>query len=129
MNILMALSQLEVTGAEVYGTLLSDELIKKGNKVWIVSDTLTKKTEAKYIKLEFNKRSLFKRIGHIRKLLEIIRENDIHIVHAHSRASAWSCHVACKIAKIPMITTVHGRQPIHFSRRVFKNFGDRIICI
>ena len=46
MNILMALSQLEVTGAEVYGVTLADELIKRGNKVYIVSDTLTKPTDA-----------------------------------------------------------------------------------
>ena len=41
MNILMALSQLEITGAEVYATTIADELIERGNKVYIVSDTLT----------------------------------------------------------------------------------------
>lgn len=43
MNILMALSQLEVTGAEVYAATLTDRFVKKGHKVYIVSDTLTKK--------------------------------------------------------------------------------------
>ena len=46
MNILMALSQLEITGAEVYATTIADELIKRGNKVYIVSDTLTTPTKA-----------------------------------------------------------------------------------
>ena len=129
MNILMALSQLEVTGAEVYGVTLSDELIKRGNNVIIVSDTLTKESKAKYIKLEFNKRGLSERINQIKTLLKIIKENDIHIVHAHSRASSWSSQIACKIAGIPLITTTHGRQPVHLSRKIFKAFGDLTIPV
>lgn len=129
MNILMALSQLEVTGAEVYGVTLSNELIKRGNKVTIVSDTLTKKCEAEYIKIEFNKRGLVQRISQVQSLLKIIKERDIQIVHAHSRASSWSCEIACKIAGIPLITTTHGRQPLHLSRKIFKAFGDRGIVV
>lgn len=129
MNILMALSQLEVTGAEVYGVTLSDELIKRGNKVIIVSDTLTKECKAEYIKIEFNKRGLGNRIAQVKELLRIIRENDIHVVHAHSRASSWSSEIACRIAGIPLITTTHGRQPVHLSRKIFKAFGDITIPV
>lgn len=129
MNILMALSQLEVTGAEVYGVTLSDELIRRGNNVIIVSDTLTKESKAKYIKLEFNKRGLGERINQVKTLLKIIKENDIHVVHAHSRASSWSSEIACKIAGIPLITSTHGRQPVHLSRKIFKAFGDLTIPV
>lgn len=129
MNILMALSQLEVTGAEVYGVTLSNELIKRGNNVTIVSDTLTKKFDGEYIKIEFNKRGLFQRINQVISLLKIIKEKDIQVVHAHSRASSWSCEIACKIAKIPLITTTHGRQPVHLSRKIFKAFGRETITV
>jgi len=129
MNILMALSQLEVTGAEVYGTVLSDELIRRGNKVYIVSDTLTKTTNAQYEKIEFNKRKLKDRVSQVRKLLKIIKEKDIQVVHAHSRASSWSCAIACRIAKIPLITTIHGRQPVHLSRKLVKGFGDYSLSV
>ena len=129
MNILMALSQLEITGAEVYATTIADELIARGNKVFIVSDTLTVPTKAEYIKLEFNKRSLGKRINHIKTLYKFIKDNDIHIVHAHSRASSWSCQLACKLVGIPLITTTHGKQPVHFSRKLIKAFGDYSIAV
>jgi len=125
----MALSQLEITGAEVYATTIADELIERGNKVYIVSDTLTTPTKAEYIKLEFNKRSLLKRIEHIKFLYNLIKEKDIQIVHAHSRASSWSCQIACKLVGIPLITTTHGRQPIHFSRKLIKAFGDYSIAV
>ncbi|MGL5098485.1 MAG: glycosyltransferase family 4 protein, partial [Fusobacteriaceae bacterium] len=129
MNILMALSQLEVTGAEVYAVTLANDLVERGNKVWIVSDTLTKHTEAQYISIKFNKRSFKNRIDQVKKLLEIIKENDIQVVHAHSRASSWAANIACKISGIPMVTTVHGRQPVHFSRKIIKGFGDYILPV
>lgn len=129
MNILMALSQLEVTGAEVYGVTLSNELIRRGNTVHIVSDTLTKPTRAYYSKIEFNKRSLKDRVLQVRQLLKIIKEKDIQVVHAHSRASAWSCAIACKIAGVPLITTIHGRQPVHLSRKINKSFGDFSLAV
>ena len=129
MNILMALSQLEITGAEVYATTIADELIARGNNVFIVSDTLTIPTKAEYKKIEFNKRSLLQRIKHIKELYKLIKEKDIHIVHAHSRASSWSCQIVCKLAGIPLITTTHGRQPVHFSRKLIKAFGDYSIAV
>lgn len=129
MNILMALSQKEVTGAEVYAVTLSHELLARGHKVVIVSDTLTTPCTAPYIPLAFNQRSLSARIGHVKQLLHIVREHDIQVVHAHSRASSWSCALACKIAGIPLVTTTHGRQPVHFSRKLIKGFGQYSICV
>lgn len=129
MNILMALSQLEVTGAEVYAVTLANDLIAKGHSVTIVSDTLTKETQAEYIKLEFNKRGLFQRIKQVQTLLKIIKEKDIQVVHAHSRASSWSCEIACKLANIPLITSTHGRQPVHLSRKIFKAFGRETLVV
>lgn len=129
MNILMALSQREVTGAEVYAVTITDELIARGHKVFVVSDTLTKPCKATYIPLVFNERSWANRFSHVRKLIKIIKEHDIQVVHAHSRASSWSCAIACKIMGIPLITSTHGRQPVHLSRKINKGFGVRSICV
>ena len=129
MNILMALSQREITGAEVYAAILTEQLMKRGHKVVIVSDTLTVKSDALFIPLAFNERSLADRFSHVRTLCRIIKEHDIQVVHAHSRASAWSCAIACKLCRIPLITTTHGRQPVHLSRKINKSFGVKSICV
>lgn len=129
MNILMALSQREITGAEVYAATLTEQLMKRGHKVVIVSDTLTVKSDAMFIPLAFNERSLADRFSHVRTLCRIIKERDIQVVHAHSRASAWSCAIACKLCRIPLITTTHGRQPVHLSRKINKSFGVKSICV
>ena len=124
MNFLMALSQLEVTGAEVYATTVGDELTARGHKIFYVSDTLTKPHKGIFHKLSFNKRSIFRRFWHVGYLIYLIKKYDIQLVHAHSRASSWSCHVACKITGTPMVTSVHGRQPSHKTRKKFHAMGD-----
>lgn len=129
MNILMALSQLEVTGAEVYATTVGNQLTKRGHTVHYVSDTLTKPFDGQYFKLRFNKRSILRRFWHVAYLVYLIKKHHIQLVHAHSRASSWSCHVACKITGTPMVTTVHGRQPVHRSRKAFHAMGDKALPV
>ena len=41
-------------------------------------------------------------------LIFIILLNNISIVHARSRAPAWSCYFATKITKTNFVTTFHG---------------------
>ncbi|MGR6723439.1 polysaccharide deacetylase family protein [Aeromonas veronii] len=129
MNILMALSQLEVTGAEVYATTVGNELTRRGHSVFYVSDTLTKPTLGPVFKLRFNKRSILRRFWHVFYLIYLIKKHHIQLVHAHSRASGWSSYVACKLTGTPMITTVHGRQPVHASRKAFHAFGYRAVAV
>ncbi|WP_028864315.1 polysaccharide deacetylase family protein [Psychromonas aquimarina] len=129
MNILMALSQLEVTGAEVYATTVGNQLSRRGHQIFYVSDTLTKKHNGPFFKLRFNKRSVPRRFWHVFYLIYLIKKHNIQLVHAHSRASSWSCHLACKLTGTPMVTTVHGRQPVHSSSKKFHAMGDKVICV
>ncbi|WP_139463385.1 polysaccharide deacetylase family protein [Aeromonas veronii] len=129
MNILMALSQLEVTGAEVYATTVGNELTRRGHNVFYVSDTLTKPTLGPVFTLRFNKRSILRRFWHVFYLIYLIKKHHIQLVHAHSRASGWSSYVACKLTGTPMITTVHGRQPVHASRKAFHALGLRAVAV
>ncbi|SKA24736.1 Glycosyltransferase involved in cell wall bisynthesis [Oceanospirillum multiglobuliferum] len=129
MNILMALSQLEVTGAEVYATSIGDRLSADGHSVFYVSDTLSTPHRGQYFKLRFNKRSLPRRLWHIAYLIYLIKRHKIQIVHAHSRASGWSAYIACKLTNTPMVTTVHGRQPVHASRKKFHALGYKAFAV
>ncbi|MFA5803321.1 MAG: polysaccharide deacetylase family protein [Melioribacteraceae bacterium] len=129
MNILMTLSQLEVTGAEVFAVSIADELISRGHKVFIISDTLTKKTQARYISTPLSKRTLLFRIKNVLFLKKFIRENNIHIVNAHSRASAWVSSLACRLTKIPLVIFIHGRQATFLSRKIFHAYGNYTLPI
>jgi len=125
----MALSQLEVTGAEVYATTVGNELTKRGHQVFYISDTLTKPHQGPLFKLRFNKRSIPRRFYHVGYLIYLIKKHKIQLVHAHSRASSWSCHLACKLTGTPMVTTVHGRQPVHASSKKFHAMGDKALPV
>lgn len=129
MNILMALSQLEVTGAEGFATTVGNELSNRGHNVFYVSDTLTLPHTGRYFRLRFNKRSLLRRFWHVGYLIYLIKKHNIQLVHAHSRASSWSSHIACKITKTPLVTTVHGRQRVHNTSKKFHAMGDRALPV
>lgn len=129
MNILMALSQKELTGAESYACTIAKELKARGHYLCFVSDTLTLPAPGPFYRLRFNRRNVLQRIWHIGYLLWLFHRENIQLVHAHSRASAWSCMLACKIAGIPLVTTIHGRQKIHHSSQKRPMFGQAAIAV
>ncbi len=129
MNILHVLSQFEVTGAEVYAATLASEQQKQGHTVILISDTLHVPFRGVYIQQAIGNRSYRHRWKNIRFLIRFIRENNIHVVHAHSRAASWVCFFAVRFTKTVFISTVHGRQHLHFSSTTWNVYGKNIIAI
>jgi len=125
----MVLSQVEVTGAEVYAASISDKLIDRGHNVFIVSDTLTVPTRAKYIALPLNKRKIYLQVKHLFKLIRIIRENNIMVIHSHSRVSCKLSYIASRLTGVPMIYTAHGHHHVHLSKKLFPAYGEYTLAI
>lgn len=125
----MTLSQTEVTGAEVYTATVADELIRRGHEVTILSDTLATPTLARYVPLELDKRSFRRRWRYVWFLVRFLRENQIQVVHAHSRAAMWVSWFATRIARVPMISTIHALEPTHRTRRLIPAFGDYALAV
>jgi glycosyltransferase involved in cell wall biosynthesis len=46
--------------------------------------------------------------GNVSKLLQVMREEKVDLVHARSRAPAWVAYAATRVAKKGFITTYHG---------------------
>ncbi|MGC8653085.1 MAG: polysaccharide deacetylase family protein [Candidatus Kryptoniota bacterium] len=125
----MTLSQLEVTGAEIYAVTVANKLIENSHTVFIMSDTLTASTAAHYIPMPFNKRGYLNRFAQIVRMVKFIRLNGIDVIHTHSRAAGWVSYFASRICNIPLITTVHGERHVHVSSLMMRLFGDRAISI
>lgn len=68
-----------------------------------------------------------------KKLAEIIRQYDVDIVHARSRAPAWVAYKACEMTGTPYMTTFHAayKYKIELKRRYNSVMakGKRIIAI
>jgi peptidoglycan/xylan/chitin deacetylase (PgdA/CDA1 family) len=129
MNILYLLSQVEITGAETYVESLANYFSSSGNKIFIASDTFSRKANAKIIKVHLHQRDFKTRRSNITEIQKIIKENNIDIVHANSRASAWVGHFACKRENIPFIVTVHGLSGMRFSKKLVPALGDKTIAV
>ena len=66
-------------------------------------------------------------------LARLIRQHDIALVHARSRAPAWSAYWACRRTGVPLVTTFHGSYS-HQNRlkrryNAVMTFGQRVIAI
>lgn len=46
--------------------------------------------------------------GNTRALIKLIKDHKIDLVHARSRAPAWSAHAAARACGVPFVTTYHG---------------------
>lgn len=118
-----------MTGAEVYAISLAHEQVAMGHRVLIVSDTLGIQTQCPYHECAIGKRSLVQRMRNIRFLIRLIARENVQIVHAHSRAASWVCNVATWWTGVAFISTVHGRQHLHFSSRSVSIYGNHVIAI
>lgn len=75
----------------------------------------------------------FQMLRNARSLAQLVREHDIHLIHARSRAPAWSALWAARLAKVPFVTTFHSAYNTTNPLKSFYNSimtrGDRVVAI
>ncbi len=118
MNILQILPQLSVGGVETGTVDLAKYLVKHGHGCVVVSSggQLVAELEAsgvKHYSLPVESKTFWVMIKASRKLRQIIKENNIDIVHARSRVPAWVGFMAVKDTNAVLITTAHGSYSKH----------------
>tara|TARA_B110000114_G_scaffold37569_1_gene39262 strand:+ start:1721 stop:2875 length:1155 start_codon:yes stop_codon:yes gene_type:complete len=79
------------------------------------------KKKVKLIKLPVQSKNPFVMLFNSIALVFIILFNNISIVHARSRAPAWSCLLATKITRTKFVTTFHGTYNFNNSLKKFYN--------
>jgi len=133
MKILQILPELNVGGVET-GTLdLAKYLVRLGHKAVVVSagGSLVKDLEALgglHYQLPVHKKNLLSMIKTIPLLVEIIKKEEIDIVHARSRVPAWIAFFACRSTKTVFITTCHGYYKKHLFSYVM-GWAKRVIVL
>ncbi len=61
-----------------------------------------------HIELPVHSKNPLKMKSNIKKLVDVIRQYNIDLIHAHSRAPAWVAQKASEITGVPFITSFHG---------------------
>ncbi|MFH1996405.1 MAG: glycosyltransferase [Candidatus Omnitrophota bacterium] len=118
MNILQILPSLKAGGVETGTVDLAKVLMKKGHRAVVISnggelvDEL-ERSGARHYALDVDKKSILSVIAMVQRVSEIIRHEEIDIVHARSRVPGWIAFFAARITKKPFITTAHGYYKTH----------------
>ncbi len=111
--ILQVLPSLETGGAEK-GCVEVAKAITESGGIALVASSGGKmvrdldRAGAHHIHMPVNTKNPIRMHMNINKLISVIRDFNVDIVHARSRAPAWSCYKACNATKTHFVTTFHG---------------------
>ncbi len=127
------------SGGLVSGAIeISNALQKAGHFSYVASDGGRREREilregGKVLLLPLSSKNPITIFRNIYRLSKIIKHNNINIIHARSRAPAWSAYFAAKKMNIPFITTFHGTYSIKGNLKKKYNSvmtkGDKVIAI
>ncbi len=138
LTILQVLPRLVVGGVERGTVDIAVAIQKAGGNAIVASEggPMVRELEragARHIRLPLAPKNPFTIWRNIRRLTRLIRDYDVDIVHARSRAPAWSALSAAKRAGIPFVTTYHDAYPAKSqTKRKYNSVmakGDRVIAI
>ncbi|MFC4237477.1 glycosyltransferase family 4 protein [Thalassospira xianhensis] len=137
--ILQVLPELDTGGVE-RGTVDIARAIVDGGGVALVASQggrLERELDrfgARHITLPLKSKNLFTMRRNVDALVDLIRAEGVDIIHARSRAPAWSAYFAARKAGIPFVTTFHGTYSGYnnlFKKRynAIMTMGDQVIAI
>ena len=111
--ILQVLPELGQGGVELGTIQVAEALTEAGIKNFVASaggrkEYNLEKLGVKHFKLPLKSKNPFVIFKNADKLAEFIKKEGINIVHARSRAPAWSAYFAAKKAGVHYMTTFHG---------------------
>ncbi|MGZ9108904.1 MAG: glycosyltransferase family 4 protein [Micavibrio sp.] len=136
--ILQIIPELGPGGAEQGCIDIAAELMQVGARAIVVSNGGPRvhdlsRSGATHITLPVHSKNPLVMWKNITSLRRLIREHDVDIVHARSRAPAWSAWRACRGTAARFMTTCHAPYNIQNNAKKFYNSsiakGERVIAI
>jgi glycosyltransferase involved in cell wall biosynthesis len=137
-RILQVLPRLDTGGAERVVIETAEALTASGHKTLIACDEgplmqPAMRAGAEILLLPLASKSPFTVRRNASRLAKIIRDEKIDLVHAHSRAPAWSAMWAARRTDTPFVTTYHGtyneNAPLKRRYNAVMASGDRVIAV
>ncbi|HEX2255228.1 MAG TPA: glycosyltransferase family 4 protein [Afifellaceae bacterium] len=110
---LQAIPALGSGGAELTALELAGGLVRRGHRTLVAAArgrmaAAWNAAGAAHFDLPLDSRSPARILANARALAGIIRADNVDLVHARSRAPAWSAWLACRSTGTPFVTTYHG---------------------
>lgn len=138
LTILQVIPSLEAGGAERATLDVAYAIKQAGHRALVVSSGGYFQAELqangiKFIKHDVGSKNIWTIMANSFWLARLIKSERIDLVHARSRAPAWSCYMASRMTNTPFITTFHAAyKGSFFLKKIYNSVmakSDRVIAI
>jgi glycosyltransferase involved in cell wall biosynthesis len=135
--VLQIVPRLDSGGAERTTIDIARALVKDGCRALVLSEggrleADLERTGAELIRMPVASKNPLAILKNAGRIAHLVTERNISLVHARSRAPAWSAFLAAKRAKVPLVTTYHGIYRANGTLKCFYNSimarGDVVIA-
>ncbi len=128
--ILQVIPRLDTGGAERTVIEVAEAVTRAGGKVLVVAagGRLTGELEAaggELIPFPADAKKPLTILANARRLERLIAARGVSLVHARSRAPAWSALIAARRARVPFVTTYHG---VYNQRSAIKGWYNSVMA-
>lgn len=137
MNILQVIPELDAGGAERTTVEVAEAVIAAGGQCLVASlggrlEADLERVGARLIRLDMKTKNPISIWANAGRLAQIAKAEGIELIHARSRAPAWSAKWAAHRLNLPFVTTYHGTYNARSSLKRRYNAvmaaGDRVIA-
>ncbi|MGP1275279.1 MAG: glycosyltransferase family 4 protein [Caulobacterales bacterium] len=130
MKILQLVPELDAGGAERTTIDVAEAVVQAGGQALVASlggrlEGELDAVGAELVRLDMKTKNPLAMHANARRLAELVKARQIDIIHARSRAPAWSGFLAARQTHIPFVTTYHGT---YNAKSVPKRFYNSVMA-
>ncbi|MFM9850806.1 MAG: glycosyltransferase family 4 protein [Hyphomicrobiaceae bacterium] len=112
-TILQIIPELDTGGAELSAVEIAEALVQAGARALVATQggrlaDRVRDAGAEIIPFPAATKNPLRMLGNVRALEGLIHDRDVDLLHARSRAPAWSALGAARRTRVPFVTTYHG---------------------
>lgn len=136
-TILQIIPRLDIGGAERTTVEITEAIVAAGGRALVVAEggrlvPQIKQAGGEFIAMDAASKNPLTILGNVRKLQRLIAQENVDLLHARSRAPAWSALMAARRTQKPFVTTYHGAYSVNgYLKRTYSSImarGDVVIA-
>ena len=133
-NIMLALMQLNIGGAETHVVELAKELKRRGFNIIVTSNggVYVKELEEagiKHYSVPLQNKNPLNMIRASRRLADIIKKEKIDLVHSHARIPSFILGKLHKRMHFPFVTTAHWVFTTKYGLKYITDWGEKVVAV
>lgn len=138
MTVLQIIPRLEAGGAELGALQVAERLVREGHKALVASEggrmvAQFEAAGARHVEMALSSKNPATMLANAVRIAALVRSEGVDIIHARSRAPAWSALLAARRLGRPFVTTYHSdyaaSDPVKRAYNSVMARGDAVIAV